>query len=328
VTCTTSVQLEIPIIFWHGGIKNFEKSMKSRDISSSACFFRGTIQSKLSRRLDIEEVELYRPPIGSGAFGTVYRGTYRGQEIACKLLKNQDDLTEDMFKDFKTEANLFDQFRHPCIVKFIGAVWFPGSLALVTELCQYGSLPSSMEKQPEAWDVGLKMKAMYDCACAMNFLHESSIIHRDLKPDNLLVTSLNRAEIVCKLSDFGTTKDIAGDMMGDMTQTKGIGTPYFMAPEVMRGGGHYTTQADVFSFGILMASVIDGEQPYKGDSRFNSSWEFTNLIISGQLRPTVKNAGSMPAQLIQLMQSCWDGDPDKRPTFSVVMEQIHSLLIA
>jgi len=231
-----------------------------------------------------------------------------------------------MFKDFKTEVDLFDQFRHPCIVTFIGAVWFPGSLAIVTELCKYGSLPSSMEKNPKVWDSGMKMKAMYDCACAMNFLHESSIMHRDLKPDNLLVTSLNRNEIVCKLSDFGTTKDVANSMMGDMTQTKCIGTPIFMAPEVMGDAGHYTTKADVFSFGILMASVIDGEQPYVGDTRFNSSWEFTNMVINDQLRPVVKNAGSMPQQLIQLMQSCWDGNPDKRPTFSVIMNQIHPLL--
>ena len=89
----------------------------------------------------------------------------------------------------------------------------------------------------------MKMKAMYDCACAMNFLHESSIMHRDLKPENLLVTSLNRNEIVCKLSDFGTTKDVANSVMGDMTQTKGIGTPFYMAPEVMRGGGHYITKS-------------------------------------------------------------------------------------
>ena len=74
-----------------------------------------------------------------------------------------------------------------------------------------------------------------------------------------------------------------------------------------------------------MASVIDGEQPYAGDTRFNCSWQFTNLIISGELRPTVKNADSMPPQLIQLMEMCWDGDPDKRPPFSVITEQLHSI---
>ena len=75
-----------------------------------------------------------------------------------------------------------------------------------------------------------------------------------------------------------------------------------------------------------MASVIDGEQPYIGDTRFNSSWEFTNMVINDQLRPVVKNAGSMLQQLIQLMQSCWDGNPDNRPIFSVIMNQIHPLL--
>jgi len=329
MTCTTSVELQIPIIFWHGNKKDSEKIMnpeKFKEMNVHVCYLHGMIQSRLSRRLDIEEVQLYRPSIGSGAFGVVYRGNYRGQEIACKLLKDQDNLTVDMFNDFKTEVKMFDDFRHPCIVNFVGAVWFPGSLALVTELCKYGSLPSAMKKHAEVWDVGMKMKAMYDCACAMNFLHESAIIHRDLKPENLLVISLIRREIVCKLSDFGTTKGVAGDMIGYMTQTKGVGTPFYMAPEVMRGNGHYTTKADVYSFGILMASVIDGEEPYKGDTRFKSSWEFTNLVVSGQIRPIVKNVSMMPPQLIQLMHMCWDGDPDKRPPFNVLIDQIQHLL--
>ena len=169
------------------------------------------------------------------------------------------------------------------------------------------------------------MKALYDCAYAMNFLHESSIIHRDLKPENLLVTSLSRKGIVCKLSDFGTTKDVAGCAMGDITQTKGIGTPIYMAPEMMRGVGHYTTQADVYSYGIMMAAVIDGDNPYANNADV-SSWEFTNLVVSGQLRPNVKNASSMPSELIQLMELCWDNDPNKRPAFSVIVEQINHLL--
>jgi len=173
----------------------------------------------------------------------------------------------------------------------------------------------------------MKIKAMYDCACAMDFLHQSSIIHRDLKPDNLLVTSLVRTEIVCKLSDFGTTKGVSGDMMGEMNQTKGIGTPFFMAPEVMRGTGVYTTKADVYSFGILMASVIDdGEEPYKGDTRFKSSWEFTNKVITQGLRPIVKNASCMPPALIQLMYRCWDNNPNIRPAFNEIMELLQPML--
>jgi len=326
IACTTTIDLHVPVIFWRGNMKDYDKAIESDGSNVFACYFCGKIQSRLSRRLDIEELLLYRPSIGSGAFGTVYRGTYRGQNIACKILKDQDDMTETMFNDFKTEVKMFDDFRHPCIVNFIGAVWFPGSLAMVTELCKYGSLPSAMKKYSKHWNAGLKLKAMYDCACAMDFLHQSSIIHRDLKPDNLLVTSLKYSEIVCKLSDFGTTKGVAGDLLGEMRQTKGVGTPLFMAPEVMRGSGNYTTKADVYSFGILMASVIDGEEPYKGDTRFKSAWEFTDFVVTKNMRPVVKNASSVPPEVIKLMELCWNSDPAIRPAFNVIMEQLQPLL--
>jgi len=288
-------------------------------------YLRGKIQSQLSTRLDIEEVLLYKPAIGNGAYGTVYKGRYRGLDVACKLLKDQDNLTQDMFDDFRSEVNMFEIFRHPCIVNFIGAVFFPGSLALVTELCQYGALPSAMKKYgPGVWNTQMKIKAMYDCSRAMDFLHQSSIIHRDLKPDNLLATSLEvHSPAVCKLSDFGTTKG-SNSMMRGMVQTKGIGTPLFMAPEMMRGTEGYTTKADVYSFGIMMASVADdGKEPYQGDTRIQSSWQFTNLVIDG-LRPIVKN--KMPDEYEILMRECWDPRPDVRPSFDKIASRLESML--
>jgi len=328
--CTTSVELEIPIVFWQGTLKDFDKMMgpeRPPDKQVFVSYFRGKIQSQLSTRLDIEEVLLYKPAIGNGAFGTVYKGRYRGLDVACKLLKDQDDLTQEMFDDFRSEVQMFETLRHPCIVNFVGAVFFPGSLALVTELCQYGSLPSAMQKYgPKIWNTQMKIKALFDCARAMDFLHQSSIIHRDLKPDNLLATSLEvHSPAVCKLSDFGTTKG-ANSMMRDMKMTKGIGTPLYMAPEMMRGTEGYTTKADIYSFGIMMASIIDdGKEPYEGDTRIESSWQFTNQVIGG-LRPNVANQANMPPELVALMMRCWDASPAARPSFDQIVVELEAML--
>jgi len=335
MACTTSVELQIPIIFWHGNLKDYDRMVGQATPTDKQVFvgyLRGKMQSQLSTRLDIEEVLLYKPAIGNGAYGTVYKGRYRGLDVACKLLKDQDNLTQDMLEDFKSEVNMFEIFRHPCIVNFIGAVFFPGSLALVTELCQYGSLPSAMEKYPKVWDTKMKIKAMFDCARAMDFLHQSSIIHRDLKPDNLLATSLEvHSPAVCKLSDFGTTKG-ANSMMREMKMTKGIGTPLFMAPEMMRATEGYTTKADVYSFGIMMASVADnGKEPYQKDPRIQSSWQFTNLVIGDPtrgirgIRPIVTN--KMIPEYIALMERCWDGDPTVRPTFDKIAAELEQMLL-
>jgi len=330
--CTTSVELQIPVLFWHGTLKDYDRVLAQSVTGGGekqifVGYLNGKMQSQLSTRLDIEEVLLYKPAIGNGAFGTVYKGRYRGLDVACKLLKDQDDLTQEMFDDFRGEVKMFETLRHPCIVNFVGAVFFPGSLALVTELCQYGSLPSAMKKYgPKVWNTQMKIKAMFDCARAMDFLHQSSIIHRDLKPDNLLATSLEvHSPAVCKLSDFGTTKG-ANSMMRDMKMTKGIGTPLYMAPEMMRGTEGYTTKADVYSFGIMIASVIDdGIEPYAGDARIQSSWQFTNLVIQG-LRPQVKKESEMPPQFINLMKRCWDNSPSIRPSFDQIVTELDSML--
>jgi len=331
--CTTSVELCVPIVFWRGSLKNYEKLVIDGSSTSEeknqvfVCYLRGKIQSQLSTRIDIEDLVLYNPPIGHGAYGTVYRGQYRALDIACKVLKDQDLMTEDDFESFSKEVNMFETLRHPCIVNYVGAVFIPGSLALVTELCQYGSLTSAMKEHgPKVWNTKMKIKALYDCARAMNFLHHSSIIHRDLKPDNLLVISLNvSSPVLCKLSDFGTTKG-ANTMMSDMTMTKGVGTPLYMAPELMKGEKHYTMKVDVYSFGIMIASVVDdGATPYEDDSRVESAWQLSALVAKG-LRPQVKKAKEMPPDLVALMERCWADDPSVRPEFDVIVSMLDKLL--
>jgi len=332
MSCTTTVELEIPVLIWHGTLKDYDKvAAQSATPGEKPLLFvgylRGKIRSQLSTRLDIEEIVLYKPPIGSGAFGTVYKGRYRGLDVACKLIKDQENLTQEMFKDFKGEVDMFEKFRHPCIVNFIGAVFFPGSLALVTELCKYGALPSAMKNHPDAWTPQMKIKALYDCAQAMNFLHQSSIVHRDLKPDNLLTLSLEiHSPNVCKLSDFGTTRDDANSIVG-MNMTKGIGTPLYMAPEVIRGGGKYSSKVDVYSFGIMMASITDdGKEPYQGDGVIQSSWQFADIVVKG-VRPKVLKFAEMPPAFNELRMRCWDGDPNRRPAFEEIVTLFESMLV-
>ena len=328
--CTTSVDLEIPVIFWRGGAQQFDKIIQSGQLSADKVFvgyIRSKVQSRLSTRLDVEDLLLYRPSIGKGSYGTVYRGKYRGLEVACKMLNNQTDLTNEELDGFYSEVGMFETLRHPCIVNFIGAITMPGSLGMVTELCRYGSLCSAMKKYgPTVWTMGMKVKALYDCARAMDFLHQSSIIHRDLKPDNMLVSSLEfHSPVICKLSDFGTTKG-TNSMIHEMSMTKGMGTPLYMAPEVMSGTCDYTNKADVYSFGIMIASVVDdGANPYDGDPRIKSSWQFSSMVIQG-MRPTVAKEAEMSPDLKDLMHRCWDPNPDNRPSFDVAVQCLEAML--
>ena len=214
------------------------------------------------------------------------------------------------------------QLRHECVVTFIGAVLIPRSLALVTEMCKYGSLESAMPKYgPSVWTMKMRVKALYDAARAMEFLHRSFIIHRDFKPDNLLVTSLEpTSPVVCKLSDFGTTK--GENTLVHVKKTRDCGTPLYEAPEMLQGRADYDNKVDVYSYGITMAFVADSKEPF-ADLKHMNSWMFANTIIEGR-RPVVTSA--LPKEYVSLMQSCWQADATKRPEFSSIVICLNKMI--
>jgi len=218
---------------------------------------------------------------------------------------------------------MYEALRHPCIVTFVGAVFVPGALSLVTEFCRYKSLESALKNYgDDIWTTKLKIKALYDCACALDYLHKFSIIHRDVKPSNLLVTSLEDTSVVCKLSDFGTTKG-SNMLVTDVKMTKELGTPAYEAPEVLSGSETYTSKVDVYSFGIMMACVANkGRDPYAGVKVVNR-WVLVGKVLGGT-RPIVEKESEMPADFIKLMHQCWDADPDKRPPFGDIVKRLHT----
>lgn len=105
--CTTNVNEDIPICAWYGKRLDGHVEMVYMYVNAKA-------SGKLSTRLDPDEVKLVQPPIGEGSFGTVFRGFYKGQEIAAKVLKNQawGDKIQELYREIK----IMDELRSPFIV--------------------------------------------------------------------------------------------------------------------------------------------------------------------------------------------------------------------
>ena len=349
---TTGLDLEIPLVFWRGDQEMYMKMVefgKYANFDVFVCPLRSQVECTESAFIDPEKVKYDKKTdwIGSGSTGAVYRGKYCGEEVACKVLfdqkgENTPAGSEDDFMENVTKMKQIPQ--HDFIVRFRGAVAEPGNCCLVMELCPYGSLLTSMKgKQTNAaWTNLMKVRAMYDCARAMNFLHQNGIIHRDLKLDNLLVVSLDpNSQVVCKLSDFGSMKKKQRTMGQSFTMSKtGLaGTLLFTAPEMFGNlehdpdtpdtktpeeKGKCSNKVDVFSFGVTLAGTINGRQPYEGQS-FSSEFDFARRVLGG-MRPEVKNADSWPRDLITLMKQCWGPDPHKRPSFEIIVEQLQVVL--
>eukprot|EP01133_Synstelium_polycarpum_P012480 gene12480-14648_t len=224
------------------------------------------LESVLSTQLDFDELVFFEPPIGEGSFGIVYRGQWRGQDVAIKKLKITH-LSSELVADVYREMDLMNKLRHPNIVSFVGAVKTSDKLCLVSEFISMGSLASVLYKERRTLTLREKVRIALDTAKGCNFLHQCGIMHRDLKPDNILVVSLSAdAPVTVKLTDFGTSKEVTEFDIS--SYTSGIGTPIYMANEILERKS-YDNSADVYSYAIMFYELILGEVPF---SDFKNVW--------------------------------------------------------
>lgn len=277
------------------------------------------LDSMLSTKLSFDEVEIEGPAIGEGSYGTVYKGEWRGLKVAVKKLKVQEGFMypEALLDELTREISIMSTLRHPNIINFIGASLVPDHLFLVTEFIPLGNLGQYLNNKNHIRTV-LKIKIALDCARGMDFLHKCNILHRDLKPDNLLVLSMSRsAPTNVKLTDFGTARAVTLTITKATQMTVGLGTPIYMAPEVMLGD--YDQKSDVFSFAILLFELCTQTTPY---SRFSRGYKVANFVTSGHRLPIPP---TVPTFFSELISKCWAENAAQRPRFSEIVEELEGL---
>lgn len=135
----------------------------------------------------------------------------------------------------------------------------------------------------------------------MAYLHSRNVIHRDLKPSNILLTREHRT----KISDFGMSVANTGQEL-----TAETGTYRYMAPEVIRHE-KYSSNADVYSFGLCLWQLITREVPFATMTPIQAAY----AVAEGR-RPTIPS--SIPRRLQEIIMACWDQDSRKRPSFTFI----------
>ncbi len=191
-----------------------------------------TLKENFSKQyiLDYNKIVFATQLLGSGAQGTVYKGTYLMMDVAVKLLNTQQFGSQNDLSDFYNEAKLLSEHsNHPNIVKFIGIAHKPEThqIALITEYCPMGNLANTVESTEFNWRQ--KCSILFGIACGMTHLHLNNIIHRGFKAENVLLDSALCAKII----DFGFSKQIQ-DMNKTMNMTMNVGTATYVAPEVIK----------------------------------------------------------------------------------------------
>ncbi|XP_078284844.1 STE20-like serine/threonine-protein kinase [Rhinoraja longicauda] len=212
----------------------------------------------LRRDVDPEDVWRIVGELGDGAFGKVFKALNKetGTVAAAKVIS---PLNEEELEDYMVEISILGSCDHPNIVKLLDSFYYDNSLWILTEFCAGGAIDAIMlelERGLTEPQIRVICRQMLE---ALDYLHTNQIIHRDLKAGNVLLT----LEGDIKLADFGVS---ANNTQTNQRRTSFIGTPYWMAPEVIRcettKDAPYDHKADIWSLGITLLELAEMEPPH------------------------------------------------------------------
>jgi serine/threonine protein kinase len=259
----------------------------------------------LTHSWEIDGAELeFEKEVAETPSVTVYRGRYRGQEVAIKVWK--DSLDGGFVNEFDHELQIMSSLRSPHVVTFYGVVTKP-LLCLVTEYLPYGTLYDLMAKAVNfKFDWSVVITLALETARAVNALHmwKPPVVHRDLKSANLYV---DKAWSV-KVADFALARFQQPNNQSTLTKLRG--TYLYAAPETYLGQ-LYTPASDVYSYGIilweLVTRCITGQYHRPYSEYPNLKFDFQIIIQTAQsgLRPKIPT--TCPSVFAELMTKCtWD----------------------
>ncbi|GMI13485.1 hypothetical protein TrLO_g4209 [Triparma laevis f. longispina] len=298
-------------------------------------------------RISYGDIEFERR-IGMGKFGLIFLGKFYNRTVAVKQLL-PEILDHSTVMHFVAEIHILSCLRHPNILECVGAVLTIPHICLVMEYAKKGSLKEILRTSKGLSWRQEKKRMLTNICSGMNYLHtrERPVMHRDLKTDNCLVAG----DMTVKVSDFGLArilpkrgaytreKDSREDSPSHSKQNKKlqddiqlsgrIGTPIYMAPEVIKGE-QYSEKCDVYSFGMLLADVIMDGRVKKlfagagdnGGSVKMSSYRLLKMVAEGWRVDIPPHLAYQVPSVVLMMHKCLAHDPNQRPSFRKLMDNL------
>lgn len=261
-----------------------------------------------SYRVSIDDFEEIKS-IGGGVSANVFYGRDKrtGKEVAIKKFKFQK-INGSKLQSFQREVAVLATAIHPAVLRMIGATeTMP--FCIITDWMPNGSLYHDLHVHHRLDQTG-KTICAFDIARGMQYLHQCQIVHRDLKSLNVLLDSNNNIRIC----DFGFSRHASDSSL----MTQNIGTPHWMAPELLSTSTNYTSKIDVYAYGIVLWELATDNVPYQGmDSR-----QIISQVLNNDIRPLLPPEVN-PA-MRDLITQCWDRDPTVRPSFDEIVKKFET----
>ncbi|XP_057320435.1 kinase suppressor of Ras 2 [Microplitis mediator] len=265
-------------------------------------------------------------PIGTGRFGTVFRGNWHG-DVAIKVL-NMDHYSdnEKTLEAFKLEVATFRKTRHENLILFMGACMKPPHLAIVTSMSKGMTLFTHIHLRKDRFNMLKTTVIAQQISQGMGYLHARGIVHKDLKSKNIF---LETGKVV--ITDFGlfsVTKVCYGNR-----KSNGLSIPpgwlCYLSPEIVRRLRpqrtrdqeelSFTEASDVYAFGTVWYELLCGEWPFKGQPPEAIIWQ-----VGKGMKQTLANLQAS-REVKEILMLCWAYHADKRPDFSTLLSKLDKL---
>lgn len=279
-------------------LSHFEKR-KSRDYEH------------VRRDVDPDEVWAIVGELGDGAFGKVYKAKNKetGALAAAKVIETK---SEEELEDYMVEIDILATCEHPYIVKLLGAYYYDSKLWIMIEFCAGGAVDAIMLELDRGLtepQIQVMCRQMLE---ALAFLHSKKVIHRDLKAGNVLMT----LEGDIRLADFGVS---AKNLKTLQKRDSFIGTPYWMAPEVVMcetmKDTPYDYKADIWSLGITLIEMAQIEPPHHELNPMR-----VLLKIAKSEPPTLLTPSKWSPEFRDFLKLALDKNPERRPSATQLLE--------
>jgi len=239
--------------------------------------------------------------IGSGGFGQVRICTKIGDNNN-KVYALKSIYRNKFVQDIIKEVEILISLDHPNIIKFYEYFIDDDFVHIIMEFCTGGDLIEKIKTEKNLREHTV-CNLIFKVLSAIKYCHSKGIAHRDLKPDNIMFESKNETEIEIKIIDFNLSKQ----QTNKNNMQSVIGTPYYMAPEVIMGD--YNEKCDIWAIGIITYFAISGALPFD-DSK--SLFNVYNKIINEKLEFKSEIWERVSFHCKDFIQKCLEKDPEKR----------------